>query len=69
MSAMSEGRDNPARRAVIDELRRSAVDTYGEERCAEATVQTALEASATAIWRVIQEPLDPLGPEPLPTHG
>jgi hypothetical protein len=57
--------DNPARLAVLEELRRSALDTYGEERAAEAVVQWALEQAATAVWRVTEEPLDPLGPEPL----
>jgi hypothetical protein len=62
--------DSPAREAVLEELRRSALDTYGEERCAEAAHQWALGMAATALWRVMQEPLDPLGPEPDPvTHA
>jgi 2-oxo-4-hydroxy-4-carboxy--5-ureidoimidazoline (OHCU) decarboxylase len=56
--------DDPARLAVLEELRRGAVETYGEERAAEATLQTALQAAATAVWRVIQEPLEPAGSEP-----
>ena len=44
-------------------------DTYGEERTAEARLQAVLIDAATSIWRVSQEPLDPLGAEPLPTHG
>jgi hypothetical protein len=59
---------DPARLAVLDELRRSALDTFGEERTAEALVQTALELAATAVWRVMSQPLDPLGLPPLPTH-
>jgi hypothetical protein len=55
--------------AVLEELRRSALETYGEERSAEARLQTALVAAATAVSRVMQEPLEPLGNEPLPTHG
>jgi hypothetical protein len=51
--------NDPARLAVLEELRRSAVDTYGEERSAEATLRSALEAAATAIWRVSQESLEP----------
>jgi hypothetical protein len=54
---------------VLEELRRSALATYGEERSAEARLQTALVAAATALSRVMQEPLEPLGNEPLPTHG
>ena len=65
----SESADASSRLAVLDELRRSALDTYGEERSAEATVEVALTAAATAIWRVSQESLEPLGDEPLPTHG
>jgi hypothetical protein len=60
--------DNTAHQAVLEELRRSALDTYGEERSAEASLERALGAAATAVWRVSQEPLEPLGPEPLPTH-
>jgi hypothetical protein len=65
---MQQQGDDAARLAVLEELRRSALDTYGEERCAEATVLTALDLAATAVWRVSQEALDPLGYEPLPTH-
>jgi hypothetical protein len=61
--------DNPARRAVFDELERAALDTYGEERTAEVAVQTILGRAATALWRISQESLEPMGPEPLPTHG
>jgi hypothetical protein len=59
---------DPARAAVLDELRRAALDVYGEERAAEATLNTALEAAATAVWRVSGAFLEPQGPEPLPTH-
>jgi len=54
---------------VLEELRRHAQETYGEERSAEATLQGALDAAATAVWRVSHEPLEPLGNEPLPTHA
>ncbi len=61
--------EDAAHLALLEELRRSALATYGEERSGEASLQAALELAATAVWRVSQEPLDPLGPEPLPTHG
>jgi RNase P/RNase MRP subunit POP5 len=67
--AMHDQAENPARRAVLEELRRSALETYGEERSAEANLQTALDVAATALWRVSQETIEPQGPEPLPTHG
>jgi hypothetical protein len=60
--------NEPARRLVLEQLVRAARDTYGEERTAEATLQVALDAAAVAVWRIAQEPLEPLGPEPLPTH-
>lgn len=65
---MPHGSDNVAHQAVLEELRRSALDTYGEERTGEAIVQATLQSTATALWRVGQESLDPHGPEPLPTH-
>ncbi len=68
MQSMRDPADNSARRAVLDELQRAALDTYGEERSAEATLREALEVTATALWRLAQESLDPLGHEPLPTH-
>lgn len=66
---MQQDNNDPARQAVLDELRQRALETYGEERCAESTLQTALGAAATAVWRVSQEPLEPPGNDPLPTHG
>ena len=60
---------DPARQTALEELRRHAQETYGEERSAEATLQGALDAAATAVWRVSHEPLEPLGNEPLPTHA
>jgi hypothetical protein len=54
--------NDPARLAVVEELRRRAVETYGEERAAEATLQVALEQAATAVWRVSQELLEPSDP-------
>jgi hypothetical protein len=66
---MQQRDEDAARLAVLEELRRFAQDTYGEERFAEATLQAALNLAATAVWRVSQEALDPLDHEPLPTHG
>jgi hypothetical protein len=66
---MQQQGDNTARLAVFEELRRAALEMYGEERCADASLDAALSLSATAVWRVSQEPLEPLGHEPLPTHG
>jgi hypothetical protein len=51
--------DDPARLAVLEELSRSAVETYGEERAAEATLRSSLRAAATAVWRISQELLEP----------
>ena len=47
------------REAILQELRRAALETYGEERTAEALVQVALNAAATALWRVGEESLEP----------
>jgi hypothetical protein len=66
---MQQQGDDAARVAVLEELRRAALDTYGEERTADTNLQTALSFAATAVWRVSQEPLEPLGNEPLPTYG
>jgi hypothetical protein len=66
---MQQQGDNTARLAVLEELRRAALEMYGEERCADVSLDAALSLSATAVWRVSQEPLEPLGHEPLPTHG
>jgi hypothetical protein len=63
-----EPRPTSARLAVLAALRRAALDTYGEERSAESSLGLALDVAATALWRIAQEPLEPLGPEPLPTH-
>jgi len=60
---------SPGPLAVLEELSRAALEFYGEERSAQARLQAALKAAATAVSRVSQEPLDPLGNEPLPTHG
>ncbi|MBV9750015.1 MAG: hypothetical protein JO157_14490 [Acetobacteraceae bacterium] len=59
-----ERSDDPARIALLEELQRLAVETYGEDRAAEASLQSALSLAATALWRVDQEPLDPGGIEP-----
>jgi hypothetical protein len=65
---MQDAADDPARRAVLEELQQAALATYGEERSAESTLQAALEVAAAAIWRIGQERIQLLGPEPLPTH-
>jgi OHCU decarboxylase len=49
---------DPAHQAILDELHAAALATYGEERAAERVVQSALEAAATATWRVLLERLD-----------
>jgi hypothetical protein len=56
--------DDPAHLAILEDLRRRAVETYGEERAANAGLQSALKVAATAVWRVIQVPLDPSENEP-----
>jgi hypothetical protein len=61
---MSEQRDDPARLAILEDLKRSALAIYGEDRAAEATLNVALESAATAVWRVSQESLEPNGDEP-----
>lgn len=61
---MQPPNDDPAHQLVRDELQRLAVETYGEERAAEASLQVALAAAATAIWRVSQEPLEPSDEQP-----
>lgn len=66
---MQQPEPSAARAAILEELRRAALETYGEERTAETLLQTALQVAATAIWRVSEEPLEPLEHEPLPTHG
>jgi hypothetical protein len=65
---MHDAADDPARAAVLEELQQAALSTYGEERAAESTLRTALDAAATAIWRVSQETIELHGREPLPTH-
>jgi hypothetical protein len=59
-----EQSDDPSRVVVLDELRQRAIDIYGEERAAEATLLAALGLAANAVWRVSQESLDPsdIGP-------
>jgi hypothetical protein len=56
--------DDPARVAILDELSRTAIQTYGEERAAQFFVQAMLKSTASALWRVSQEPLEPTGDEP-----
>ncbi len=54
----------PAHRAILEDLQRRAVETYGADRAAESTMQTALALAATALWRVTREPLEPSADEP-----
>jgi hypothetical protein len=68
MLGMHDDVHDPARRAVLEELRRAALETYGEDRAAQPMLEVALGLAATALWRVMSEPLEPLGPQPLPTH-
>ncbi len=56
--------DDPAHLALVDELRRRAVETYGEDRAANTILQAALRAAATAVWRVLEEPLEPTDAAP-----
>jgi hypothetical protein len=55
---------DPAEVEILNELRRSATDVYGEERIAEMMMQNMLRAAANAVWRVGQEPLEPDGDAP-----
>ncbi len=57
---------HPARRELLRELHRLALDVYGEERVADPLLQTALELATTAVWRVMGERLDPVLWEPYP---
>lgn len=52
------------RSKVLEELRASAIVTYGEARTGEVRMQEALESAATVLWRVEREDLDPLELEP-----
>ena len=58
-----------AEAAVFETLKHAVLEPYGEERAAEAMLQMMLKAAAAALWRVSEEPLEPLDYEPLPTHG
>ena len=57
---------HPARRALLQQLHRSALEVYGEERVADPALRAALELATTAVWRVMGERLDPLWWEPYP---
>lgn len=57
--AVQDNVQDPARDAVLQELRTAALATYGEERAAEAPLRAALEAAATAVWRLVEAPLSP----------
>jgi len=59
--------DDPTRQAILDELRRAALATYGEERVADWLMDAGLAEAATHVWRVTREALEPLDHEPLPT--
>lgn len=54
----------PGRSKVLEELRVSAIATYGESRAREDQMREALESAATAVWQVEREDLDPLELEP-----
>jgi hypothetical protein len=61
---MQPAGDSTSHEAIRDELRRAALETYGEERSAEALLQTMLNAAATAVWRLSEESLEPMDHEP-----
>ena len=61
---MSHAAQDPARDAVLAELTAAARATFGDERAAEAPFRAALNLAATAVWRVMEEPLDPLDSGP-----
>jgi hypothetical protein len=50
--------------AILDDLRRRAIERYGADRAASATLQTLLKGAATAVFRVMREPLAPSEAEP-----
>jgi hypothetical protein len=56
--------DHPARLRLLRQLERAAIDAYGEERVADSSVRAELEAAATALWRVVSQPLEPHDVEP-----
>ena len=56
--------DDPSHQQILEELLRLALETYGEERAAEATLQSALRQAAAAVWRVSQESLEPSDVQP-----
>lgn len=63
---MDDPTENPARMAMLEELQRSALAVYGEERASDATLRAAIEVAATALWRVMDEPLELLDSDPYP---
>jgi hypothetical protein len=56
--------DDAARAAILSDLRRRAVEAYGEERVAELPMRNMLQAAADALWLVSREPLAPDNDEP-----
>lgn len=56
--------DDPAHLATLEDLRRRAVEIYGEDRAANTMLDAVLRAAATAVWRVLEEPLEPSDAEP-----
>jgi hypothetical protein len=56
---------HPARLEIVHQLQRAVLEVYGEERAGEPSLRPALEAAATALWRVLEEPLAPEDDEPL----
>jgi hypothetical protein len=47
---------------VVEYLRRAVQAAWGAERA--AALGTALEQTATAVWEIVQQPLDVLDVEP-----
>ncbi len=57
----------PGRLAVLERLDEAARAMYGGDRAREPVWRAALELTATAVWRLSEEPLTPSDVEPL-TH-
>ncbi len=55
---MRDVTQGPMRVQLLESLRRGVGATYGEERAAKPTVEFAIQAAATALFRVLQEDLD-----------
>jgi hypothetical protein len=55
-----------AEAAALEMLQRAALEMYGEDRSGEFLLQAGLGVAARALWRIGEEPLEPLEYEPLP---